>query len=451
MSRVHAVVMAAGKGTRMKSRRPKVLHEICGASLLSHVIQTLRRCETADTRVVVNPQLREHIEALELRPVIQEPQLGTGHAVALALDDLPKDDAPVLIVPADLPLVPAQLLLDVVEAQRSGQAALAMVTARVPLPSFFGRIVREGGVLTRIVEQRDATPAQLAIDEVNVGIYCFDQSALRRAIGGLKADNAQGELYLTDCVAVLAGEGARITTVQANDYRDVIGINNRVELAAARSILQQRILEQHMLAGVTIVDPANTYIDAAVKIEPDATIHPQSHLCGRTAIGRGCIIGPNSLVVNSSIADGAEIIQSQVKDSIVGAGVTVGPFAHVRGSTVIESDARVGNFVEMKNTRMGRGAKASHLSYLGDAEIGERTNIGAGTITCNYDGKKKNKTKIGKGVFIGSNSSLRAPIDIGDDAVTGAGSVVLHDVPAGERVAGNPARALPKKGAKEPT
>jgi bifunctional UDP-N-acetylglucosamine pyrophosphorylase/glucosamine-1-phosphate N-acetyltransferase len=451
MMPVHAVVLAAGKGTRMKSRRQKVLHEICGANLLANVTQALQRCEITDIRVVVNPELREHIEALGLGIVVQEPQLGTGHAAKLALEELPQDDLPVLIVPADLPLVPAHLLRRVVEAQRAEKAALAMVTARVPLPSFFGRIIREGGKLARIVEQRDATAAQLTIDEVNAGIYCFDQSALRRTIAGLKADNAQGELYLTDCIAALVSEGARVATVEATDSSDVAGINNRVELAAARAILQQRILEQHMLAGVTIVDPANTYIDVGVKIETDATIHPQTHLCGRTAIGRGCIIGPNSFVANSSIADGAEIVQSQVKDSIVGEGVTVGPFAHLRGSTVIEQDARVGNFVEMKNTRVGRGVKASHLSYLGDAEIGERTNIGAGTITCNYDGKKKNKTKIGKGVFIGSNSSLRAPLEIGDDAVTGAGSVVLHDVPAGECVAGNPARALRKKGAVEPT
>jgi bifunctional UDP-N-acetylglucosamine pyrophosphorylase/glucosamine-1-phosphate N-acetyltransferase len=451
MNTVHAVVLAAGKGTRMKSRRPKVLHEICGSSMLAQVIQTLQRCDIGDIRVVINPELREHMEALGLRTVVQEPQLGTGHAVQLALADMPSDNIPVLIVSADMPLVPEQLLRDVVTAQRSDKAALAMATARVPLPSFFGRIVREGGKLARIVEQRDATPAQVAIDEVNAGIYCFDQATLRRAIAELSTDNAQGELYLTDCIAALARAGERIVTVEAADHRDVMGVNNRVELAAARAILQQRILEQHMLAGVTIVDPTNTYIDAAVKIEPDTTIHPQTHLHGRTAIGRGCLIGPNTSISNSSIADGAEIVQSTVKESIVGEGVTVGPFAHLRGSTVIEQGARVGNFVEMKNTRMGRGAKASHLSYLGDSEIGEHTNIGAGTITCNYDGKKKHKTKIGKGVFIGSNSSLRAPIEIGDDAVTGAGSVVLHDVPPGERVAGNPARSLKKKGAAEPT
>jgi bifunctional UDP-N-acetylglucosamine pyrophosphorylase / glucosamine-1-phosphate N-acetyltransferase len=451
MRPVHAIVLAAGKGTRMKSRRPKVLHDICGASLLAHVVQTLQSCEIGDIRVVVSPELREHIEALGLRAVVQEPQLGTGHAMQLALDDVPDDEVPVLIVSADMPLAPGSLFRAVVDAQHAAKAGVAMVTARVQLPSFFGRIVRQGGTMARIVEQRDATAEQLAIDEVNAGIYCFDQPALRRALKGLSRDNAQGELYLTDCIAALAREGARIETVEAKDQRDVMGINNRVELAAARAILQQRVLEEHMLAGVTIVDPASTYIDTAVKIEPDTTIFPQTHLCGRTAVGRGCSIGPGAYIANSSVADGAEIVQSTVKDSIVAEGVTIGPFAHLRGSSIVEQGAHIGNFVEMKNTRMGRGAKAGHLSYLGDAEIGERANIGAGTITCNYDGKKKSKTKIGKGAFIGSNSSLRAPLDIGDDAVTGAGSVVLQDVPPGERVAGNPARPIAKKRATEPT
>ena len=450
MAAVHAIVLAAGKGTRMKSRRPKVLHEICGASLLAHVLQTLQRCQFDEVRVVVNPDLREHVEALGLRTIVQDPQNGTGHAVQLALADLPDDGATVLIVSADMPLVPPALLLGVVEAQAKTNAALALVTARVPLPSFFGRIVRKGGAITRIVEQRDANGAELAIDEVNAAIYCFDQPALRRSIASLTTDNAQGELYLTDCIGALAASGARIESVEAADQRDVMGINNRVELAAARALLQQRILEQHMLSGVTIVDPATTYIDTAVVIGQDTVVQPHSHITGRSAIGRACIIGPAAVVTNTQVADAAEIVQSVVKDCEVGAAVTIGPFAHLRGSCIVEQDAHVGNFVEMKNTHMGRGVKAGHLSYLGDADIGEKTNIGAGTITCNYDGKRKHKTKIGKHVFIGSNSSLRAPVEIGDDAVTGAGSVVLHDVSAGERVAGNPAKNLKDKNAAEP-
>jgi bifunctional UDP-N-acetylglucosamine pyrophosphorylase/glucosamine-1-phosphate N-acetyltransferase len=434
----------------MKSRRPKVLHELCGASMLSHVLQTLRRADLRDVRVIVSPELREHVETLGSRAVVQDPQLGTGHAVQLGLQDLPPDDIPVLVASADMPLVPADLLCAVVEAQRSSNAAVVLATARVPLPSFFGRIIRKGTKIARIIEERDATPEQLAMDEVNAGIYSFDQAALRRVIVGLATDNAQGELYLTDCVASLVRDGARVETVEAANHADVMGINNRVELAAARAILQQRILTQHMLAGVTIVDPQTTYVDSGVKIDADVTIHPQTHLAGRTAVGRGATIGPNAYVANSTVSDRAEIVQSVVRDSTIGEGVTVGPFAHLRGSSVIEPGAHIGNFVETKNTRLGRGAKASHLSYLGDADIGERTNIGAGTITCNYDGKKKNKTRIGKDVFIGSNSSLRAPLEIGDNALTGAGAVVLHDVAAGERVAGNPAKAIPRREPVEP-
>jgi bifunctional UDP-N-acetylglucosamine pyrophosphorylase/glucosamine-1-phosphate N-acetyltransferase len=451
MESVHVFLLAAGKGTRMKSRRPKVLHELCGMTLLDHALRTLRAAAGVDIRVIASPQLREHVEALGVRVVVQEPQLGTGHAVRTALDDVAPDAVPILIVSADMPLVPADLLERVARAQQTSKAAVALVTAKVPLPSPFGRILRREGKIAAIVEARDASEAQLQIDEVNAGIYCFDQGELRRVISGLTTNNAQGELYLTDCIEALAREKKPIESVAAARASDIIGINNRVELAAARAIMQQDILHKHMLTGVTIVDPATTYVDVLVSIEPDTVIQPQSHLAGRTSVGAGCLIGPNSYVANSTIGDRAEIVQSVVKDSTVGEGATVGPFAHLRGKSIIEPGAHIGNFVETKNTRMRRGAKASHLSYIGDAEVGERANIGAGTITCNYDGKKKNRTKIGAGAFIGSNSSLVAPLEIGEGALTGAGSVVLKDVPAGERVAGNPAKPLPKKETLEPT
>jgi bifunctional UDP-N-acetylglucosamine pyrophosphorylase/glucosamine-1-phosphate N-acetyltransferase len=451
MESVHVFLLAAGKGTRMKSRRPKVLHELCGMTLLDHALRTLRAAAGGDIRVIASPELREHVEALGVRVVVQEPQLGTGHAVRTALDDLAPDALPILIVSADMPLVPADLLERVARAQQTSKAAVALVTAKVPLPSPFGRILRREGKIAAIVEARDASEAQLQIDEVNAGIYCFDQGELRRVISGLTTNNAQGELYLTDCIEALAREKKPIESVAAARASDIIGINNRVELAAARAIMQQDILHKHMLTGVTIVDPATTYVDVLVSIEPDTVIQPQSHLAGRTSVGAGCLIGPNSYVANSTIGDRAEIVQSVVKDSTVGEGATVGPFAHLRGKSIIEPGAHIGNFVETKNTRMRRGAKASHLSYIGDAEVGERANIGAGTITCNYDGKKKNRTKIGAGAFIGSNSSLVAPLEIGEGALTGAGSVVLKDVPAGERVAGNPAKPLPKKETLEPT
>ncbi|HXW52271.1 MAG TPA: bifunctional UDP-N-acetylglucosamine diphosphorylase/glucosamine-1-phosphate N-acetyltransferase GlmU, partial [Candidatus Acidoferrales bacterium] len=445
MRQTHTFVLAAGKGTRMKSRRPKVLHELCGATLLARVLETVRAASAGDIRVIASPELQEHVEALGARAVIQEPQRGTGHAVQIALADLPHDDLPILIVSADMPLVPVELLERVATSQGKDGVAVAFVTAKVPLPSNFGRVIREKDAIVAIVEARDATKEQLQVDEVNAGIYCFDQVQLRRVIGGLKTDNAQAELYLTDCLAALVNSGRAIEAVRAAHLVDTMGINNREELAAARAVLQHRILQRHMLEGVTIVDPTSTYVDATVTIGADSTIYPQTHLLGRTNVGSGCIIGPGSQISNSDIGDRAEIVQSVVRDSTVGEDATVGPFAHLRGKSVIEPGAHIGNFVETKNTRMGRGAKASHLSYVGDADVGERANIGAGTITCNYDGKKKNKTKIGKQAFIGSNSSLVAPVEVGDGALTGAGSVVLKDVPAGERVAGNPAKPLRKK------
>ncbi len=443
MSQVQAVVLAAGKGTRMKTRKPKVLHELCGRSMLQHVLETLRSCSINDPVVVISPELREHVEAAGIRFVVQEPQNGTGHAVQVALPKLNGDA--LLVLSADMPLVSVALIQSVLERQRSSAADLTLVTARVELPSSFGRVVRDGSMIRCIVEERDATPQQRTIDEVNAGIYCFKTSALRSAIAGLSADNAQHELYLTDCVATIAQTSGRIETIEAQDLRSVIGINTRVELARADAMLRERLLQEHMLAGVTIVDPATTYVDVGVKIGMDSTIHPHSYLSGRTIVGKNCVIGPNAIIGNAAIADGAHVLQSVVKDSIVGDGVTIGPFAHLRGNTIIEANAHVGNFVEMKNTRMGQDAKAGHLAYLGDAEIGERANIGAGTITCNYDGTRKNKTKIGADAFVGSNSSLVAPLTIGEGALTGAGAVVLRDVPDGERVAGNPAKPLNKK------
>ncbi|MBC5805402.1 MAG: bifunctional UDP-N-acetylglucosamine diphosphorylase/glucosamine-1-phosphate N-acetyltransferase GlmU [Candidatus Eremiobacter antarcticus] len=451
---VDAIVLAAGKGTRMKSRRPKVLHELCGRSMLGHILHTLRASGIDGISVVVSPEMYAQVSKDDgFEAVIQDPQLGTGHAVQMALAHLDAIapsalDRGVLVLGADMPLIPASLIERVISTTRSRPGTTALVTARVALPSFFGRIIRERGALVRIVEQRDATPPQLQIDEVNAGIYCFDGPGLRHAIGKLRADNAQRELYLTDCIAAIVAAGGRVETVEAEAAADVAGINNQVELAAARALLQERVLREHMLAGVTIVDPRSTYVDSGVAIGQDTTIHPQTHLLGDTVIGQGCEIGPNTVIANSRVADSAQIQQSTIKDSAVGEGVTIGPFAHLRSNTTVESGAHIGNFVEMKKSRMGRGAKAGHLTYLGDADVGENANIGAGTITCNYDGTHKHKTKVGKSAFIGSNSSLVAPLDVGEGALTGAGSVVIRDVPPGERVVGNPARALPKKNAK---
>lgn len=442
---VRAVVLAAGKGTRMKSRTPKVFFELCGLPMIAHVLAAVREAGVEDVWVVAAPEARDRIAALGARAVVQEPASGTGHAMQLAMEALPNDGGAVLVVSADMPTAPPQLLREVIEKRAAASSCLALVVARVPLPTNFGRVLRNDGRVKRIVENADASPVERAIDEVNAGIYCFDATALRAQLGALAPRNAQRELYLTDCVGSIVASGGAVETVEALDIADVMGINDRAELAKARAELQRRILERHMLAGVTIVDPLSAYVDAEVRIGADTVIEPHTHLRGATTIGRGCSIGPNTMLVDSSVGDGTRIIYSIVRDSAIGAAASIGPFAHVRGNAAIEDGARIGNFVEVKKSRVGRGAKASHLSYLGDADIGEDANIGAGTITCNFDGKTKNTTKIGKRASIGSNTSLIAPVEIGDDALTGAGSVVTRDVGAGERVAGNPARPLAKK------
>lgn len=443
--KTRAVIMAAGKGTRMKSRTPKVLHELCGRSMFEHVLEAVHGAGADEVAAVVSPELRAPIEALGIRCIVQEPQNGTGHAMQLAMAALAETDGQVLVASGDMPLVPASLLRDVAAARDAKRAGAALVSARVSLPTNFGRIIRTGGRVARIVENVDASEAERAIDEVNTGIYCFDERSLRGHLARLRPDNKQGELYLTDCIASIVGDKGTVEAVVCQDARLVMGVNNRVELAAARAVMQRRILDELMLAGVTIVDPAATYVDAPVAIGADTTVLPNTYLRGKTTIGGRCSIGPDSLLENASVGEGAQVWYSIVRDSAIGAAVTVGPFAHIRMGAQVEDDARVGNFVELKKTMLGRGAKAQHLAYLGDAEIGAEANIGAGTITCNWDGKNKNKTKIGRKAFIGSNSSLVAPVSIGDEALTGAGAVVIRDVQAGERVAGNPAKPLKPK------
>jgi len=311
------------------------------------------------------------------------------------------------------------------------------------LPSSFGRIVRGRSGVARIVEARDCTPAELAIDEMNAGIYAFDEPDLRAVIDRLSDNNAQRELYLTDTVALLIEAGRRVVPVAADDDRAVLGVNDRVELANAGAVLNRTLCERHMRAGVTIVDPATTYLEPDLALGQDVTIHPNTMLCGATSVGAGSEIGPNTRLHGTTVGANCAIRESVVVDSQIGDRTRVGPFAHIRGGSVVEDHVHIGNFVELKKTTMRANAKAGHLAYLGDGEIGERSNIGAGTIFCNYDGKQKNTTTIGADAFIGSNSSLVAPITIGDGALTGAGTVAIRDIAPGDRVVGNPGRRLP--------
>ena len=439
---VRAIVLAAGKGTRMKSGTTKVLHDLCGRPMLWYVLHALRAAGISGIVTVTNAELQERIGEFGVTGVLQNEQLGTGHAVRVALDAMEPDaSGRVLVACGDMPLVCPELFTSVVEAAGSG--ALALVTARVPLPSNFGRIIRKNGGVERIVETRDASPEELKIDEVNAGIYAFDEPALREAVGRLRDDNAQKELYLTDTVADFARSGKRVFPVLAEDPVHVIGINDRTELARARAELNSRLCALHMKEGVTIVDPVTTYLEPELKIGRDTVIYPNTSIARLSEVGERCAIGPNSRLSNARIGNEVTVRESSIFDSSAGDRTSIGPYARIRDNAQLGEDVRIGNYVEVKNSRLARGVKASHLTYLGDAEIGEETNIGAGTITCNYDGKNKNKTVIGRDVMIGSNTSLIAPVTVGDGALTGAGSVVTKDVPPGRRVAGNPAKPLP--------
>jgi len=453
---VRAIVLAAGKGTRMKSARPKVLHEICGRPMLWYVVASLRDAGINEIVVIANPEMHAHLEPFNVQTVIQEEQLGTGHAVQIALAALKHNtNGQILIAYGDMPLVDAMTYKSVLDPichpeehpqGASRRTALALITARMPLPSNFGRVIRRNGDgVERIVEVRDASVNELAVDEMNAGIYAYQENDLREAVAKLRNDNAQCEYYLTDTIAHLVDSGKYVAPVTAEDHRAVLGINDRVELAIARKQMNERLCAKYMLDGVTIIDPATTYLEPELQIGRDTVIYPNTSISRLSEIGEGSTIGPNTRLSNARIGDRSVIRESVITDCTLGNDVAVGPFAHLRGGAALADDVKIGNFVEIKGSKLAKGVKASHLSYLGDAEIGEESNIGAGTITCNYDGKKKNRTTIGKNVFIGSNSSLVAPITIGDNALTGAGSVVTKDVPPGERVAGNPAKPLPKK------
>jgi len=446
---VRAVVLAAGKGTRMKSARAKVLHELCGRPMLWYVLHALAEAGVRDVTVVTNAEVAPRVEELArsaghdaVRAVLQEPQLGTGHAVSIGLGALPEESGTIVVLNGDMPLVDGALVRALLDAR---EHACALVTARMPLPSSFGRIVRDGPHVARIVEARDASREELLLDEMNAGLYAYDEKKLRAAVAELNNDNAQSEYYLTDTIGGLVARGDRIDPVVARDYRNVLGVNDRVELAAAAALINRRLCEHHMRAGVTIADPATTYLEPELTFASDVTILPNTTIGRRSRIGAHSEIGPNSRLQNTTIGEQVVVADSIIVDSSIGDFAYVGPWAHIRAGSSVGTGARIGNFVEVKKAKLAAGVKAGHLSYLGDATVGERTNIGAGTITCNYDGEKKNETTIGADVFVGSNSSLVAPVTLGDGSATGAGAVVIRDVAPGERVVGNPARTLPPK------
>ena len=428
-----AIVLAAGEGTRMRSTLPKVAHEVLGVPLVRWVVDAVLGAGIERIVTVVGHG-GDAVAALvpDTETVVQQTRLGTGDAVCAAADALGGFDGPVVVVAGDVPLVRSETLAGLLGSWRSAEAACTVLTALIPDPTGYGRIVRdEAGVVTGIVEQKDLDAGQQAISECNVGIYCFDARSLFDALVHITPANAQGEYYLTDVVALLHAQGRRVTAVTLDDIDESHGVNTRVQLAAVARILQRRVNEQHMLAGVTMTDPDLVWIGPGVTIGRDTVIEPMTTLSGDTHVGEGAHVGPGSRVSDSTIGAGALVEQSIVRGARIGERATVGPNAFVRPGTVLEPGSRVGSFVEVKNSTIGEGSKVPHLSYMGDATIGSGVNVGAGSITCNYDGRKKHRTIIGDGAFIGSDTMLVAPVEIGEGAATGAGSAITKDVPAG--------------------
>jgi len=431
------VVLAAGQGSRMRSATPKVLFNIAGCSLLGHVLAAAAPLQAAETRVVVGHG-RELVEAhlrsahAAAEPVYQPVQGGTGQAVRLALEDTElDDDATVLVLAGDTPLLTTATLRRLIDVRRDSAAAV-ILTALVENPFGYGRVLRENdGSVTRIVEERDATPEQRAVHEINTGVFAFAAGPLRMALGRLRTDNSQGEEYLTDAVADLVGQAQPVRAVSVADPGEAAGINDRVQLAAAGSTMRHRLLEQHMRNGVTIVDPATTWVDVNVTLEPDVVIHPGTSLAGATTIERGAEVGPHASLTDTVVRAGATVRASTCIGAEVGAGASVGPYSYLRAGTRTGRRSKVGAYVETKSMTLGDDAKVPHLSYVGDATIGARSNVGAGTIFGNYDGVNKHRTTVGADVRIGSNNTLLAPVSVADGAYTAGGSAITVDVPPG--------------------
>jgi len=434
MEQLVSVILAAGKGTRMKSEMVKVLHPVAGRPMVCYPAAAAREIGSARIIVVAGHQHDRVAAALQGLPVdivLQAEQLGSGHAVLMAGPHLQGYAGDVLILCGDVPLITPATLQMFLSAHRENKACVSVLTVELDDPSGYGRILRgAGGALTGIVEHRDATRDQLAIREINTGIYCCRAPFLFEALEKVKTDNDQGEYYLPDIVAIASAAGMKAQAVLTGDFAEVAGINDRADLARAEGDMQARIGRLHMANGVTLIDPAATYIDAGVRIGSDTVVHPGAALRGATEIGSGCTIGLHCMVQDSTIGNRVRVQPCCIiEGSSIAEGAKIGPFAHLRPEAVLEEGAHVGNFVEVKKSRIGRGSKANHLTYIGDADIGAGVNVGAGTITCNYDGRRKHPTVIEDNVFIGSNTALVAPVTIRKNALIGAGSTITKDVP----------------------
>lgn len=448
MSNRFAVILAAGQGTRMKSKLYKVLHPVCGKPMVSHVVDEVRSLGLEETVVIVGHGAEKVREQLghSVTYALQAEQLGTGHAVLQAESFLSDKEGTTIVLCGDTPLITAETMKALLRHHEEEKAKVTVLTATANDPTGYGRVIRnDAGFVERIVEHKDATDVEKQVTEINTGTYCFDNAALFQALKNVNNNNAQGEYYLPDVIEILQKQGEKIAAFHTDNFAETLGVNDRVALAEAEQMMRERINEQWMRNGVTIIDPKQTYISKDAVIGQDTILYPGTVITGQTVIGEGCTIGPATEIANSTIANDTVIKQSVIEDSEIGSDVNIGPFAHVRPQSVIKNEAKIGNFVEIKKSIIGDGSKASHLSYIGDAEIGVGVNIGCGSITVNYDGKNKFLTKVGDGAFIGCNSNLVAPVTIGKHGYVAAGSTITDDVPD-ETLALARARQVNKEG-----
>jgi bifunctional UDP-N-acetylglucosamine pyrophosphorylase/glucosamine-1-phosphate N-acetyltransferase len=429
---VEVIVLAAGKGTRMRSETAKVLHEAAGRTLLDWVLHASRSVHPTETTVVVGHQADTVAATLptDVSSVIQDPQHGTGHAAQVGMESLADRTGTIVVIPGDMPLITGNALIDLVAHHEETGAVATVMTVVLDDPSGYGRIVRDEFGVQSIVEERDATPVQTSITEVNTSVYVFNGMLLEDALGTITPDNSQGEYYLTDVVAFFVNAGHTVSALCVPAEMG-IGVNTHAQLAEVAGVLRTRINAGLLESGVWMLDPSRVYIDAGVRVAPGVSVYPEVHLTGTTTVGPDAVVGPNVQAENCEIGQDAVVKQAVMIDAVIGREALVGPFAYLRPGAVLERGAKVGTYVEIKGSTVGAGSKVPHLSYVGNATIGEKSNIGAGTITVNYDGYAKYPTTIGDRVRIGSDTMLVAPVTVGDDAVTGAGSVITHDVPDG--------------------
>ncbi|ASB63231.1 bifunctional N-acetylglucosamine-1-phosphate uridyltransferase/glucosamine-1-phosphate acetyltransferase [Bacillus sp. A053] len=432
MDKRFAVVLAAGQGTRMKSKLYKVLHPVCGKPMVEHVVDEALKLSLSKLVTIVGHGAEEVKKQLgdKSEYALQAEQLGTAHAVKQAQPFLADEKGVTIVICGDTPLLTAETMEEMLKEHTQREAKATILTAVAEDPTGYGRIIRsQNGAVQKIVEHKDASEEERLVTEINTGTYCFDNEALFRAIDQVSNDNAQGEYYLPDVIEILKNEGETVAAYQTGNFQETLGVNDRVALSQAEQFMKERINKRHMQNGVTLIDPMNTYISPDAVIGSDTVIYPGTVIKGEVQIGEDTIIGPHTEIMNSSIGSRTVIKQSVVNHSKVGNDVNIGPFAHIRPDSVIGNEVKIGNFVEIKKTQFGDRSKASHLSYVGDAEVGTDVNLGCGSITVNYDGKNKYLTKIEDGAFIGCNSNLVAPVTVGEGAYVAAGSTVTEDVP----------------------